>query len=202
MFSEQQLDIVQLCADRCMQKRSGPWAVALMVEEDHRELFGQQELNLVRFCAEECRRQSTRADAVAWMVNAYQYAATILRPHLLAGGKLEVEHILTLVAMIEPRVNGDGFRTSPVSFRYRTVVLNNQDTIPSQISSLLRVQDSVTPAQFYQEYEEIHPCSDGNGRAGSILFNLLGGTLDNPVVPPPFKKGRTSYESSFGPVEE
>jgi hypothetical protein len=125
---------------------------------------------------------------------------TVLRPILAQGGKLEGEHILTLVALIEPEVNRNGFRTTLVRFADGTV-LENQDVIPSQVASLLWVQDTVTPAQFYQEYEEIHPCDDGNGRAGAILYNLLGNTLDAPVVPPPFKRGRTSYESSFGVVE-
>jgi hypothetical protein len=162
-------------------------------------MFNEQQLAVVRFCAEECERQHTGPEAVAWMVNAYQYAASQLQQLRAQGGKLEGEHILTLVAMIEPEVNRNGFRTTSVRFADGTV-LDNQQVIPSQITSLLGVQDHATPAQFYQEYEEIHPCDDGNGRAGAILFNLLGGTLDNPVVPPHFKRGRTSYESSFGEV--
>jgi hypothetical protein len=163
-------------------------------------MFNKQQLAVVRFCAEECVRQHTGPEAVAWMVNAYQYAASTLQQLRAQGAQLEEEHILTLVTMIEPEVNCNGFRTTLVRFADGTV-LNNQETIPSQIFSLLRVQDHATPEQFYQEYEEIHPCDDGNGRAGAILFNLLRGTLDNPVVPPPFKKGRTSYESSFGEVQ-
>jgi hypothetical protein len=149
-------------------------------------MFNKQQLAVVRFCAEECVRQHTGPEAVAWMVNAYQYAASTLQQLRAQGAQLEEEHILTLVTMIEPEVNCNGFRTTLVRFADGTV---------------LRVQDHATPEQFYQEYEEIHPCDDGNGRAGAILFNLLRGTLDNPVVPPPFKKGRTSYESSFGEVQ-
>jgi hypothetical protein len=163
-------------------------------------MFTQQQLAVVRFCSEECVRQHTGPEAVAWMVNAYQYAASELQDLLAQGGKLEEEHILTLVTMIEPEVNRNGFRTCSVSFAGGTV-LDNQQTIPSQVRGLLRVQDTATPAEFYQEYEEIHPCADGNGRAGAILFNLLQGTLESPVVPPPFKRGRTTYESSFGAVE-
>jgi hypothetical protein len=120
-------------------------------------MFNKQQLAVVRFCAEECVRQHTGPEAVAWMVNAYQYAASTLQQLRAQGAQLEEEHILTLVTMIEPEVNCNGFRTTLVRFADGTV-LNNQETIPSQIFSLLRVQDHATPEQFYQEYEEIHPC--------------------------------------------
>jgi hypothetical protein len=168
-------------------------------------MFTPQQLAVVSFCADECVRQRTGPEAVAWMVNAYQYANSVLRPLLAQGGKLEEEHILTLAAMIEPEANRNGFRICDVRFKGETVlddvVLDNQQLIPNQINGLLRVQDTATPAEFYQEYEEIHPCKDGNGREGAILFNLLGGTLDNPVVPPHFHRGRANYRSSFGEVE-
>jgi len=134
------------------------------------------------------------------MVDGYQYAATIIQPILAQGGMIEVYHILDLVGLIEPDVNVNGFRVGPVSFADGTVLTNHR-LIADQVAALLRLQAHVTPAQFYQEYEEIHPCADGNGRAGAILFNLLGGTLDRPLVPPPFKRGRSHYESSFGEVE-
>jgi hypothetical protein len=167
-------------------------------------MFNETQLKVVAFCADECVRQKTGPEAVAWMVNAYQYAATTLHAIRQGGGQLEMEHILTLVTMIEPDVNRNGFRQTSVGFGigFIATVLDNQQTIPSQVKRLLGVQDTITPEEFYQEYEEIHPCADGNGRAGAILFNLLKGTLDNPEVPPPFNKVRMGYRSSFGEVEE
>jgi hypothetical protein len=164
-------------------------------------MFTQQQLAVVRFCAEECKRQKTGPRAVSWMVNAYHYAASVLRPILAAGGKLEMEHILTLAEMIEPADNRIGFRIVDVRFADGTV-LDNHHIIPDQVARLLSLQAHTTPGQFYQEFEEIHPFTDGNGREGAILFNLLGDTLDNPVVPPHFKRGHVTYESAFGKVED
>jgi fido (protein-threonine AMPylation protein) len=45
----------------------------------------------------------------------------------------------------------------------------------------------VSASEFYQEFETLHPFNDGNGRVGAILFNLLNGTLSDPIVPPPYK---------------
>ena len=163
-------------------------------------MFTEKQLAVVRFCAEECERQDSGPTSVSWMVNAYNYAAETLAPIVASGGLIELSHIVVLVTMIEPVVNARGFRITPVRFADGTVLTNHQQ-IPSQLESLLVVQHSATPAEFYQAYEGIHPCEDGNGRAGAILFNLLSGSLDNPSVPPPFQRGRPSYQSAFGEVE-
>lgn len=39
---------------------------------------------------------------------------------------------------------------------------------------------------FYFHYEDIHPFVDGNGRTGKILYNYLRGTLNDPQMPPNF----------------
>ncbi|MBS1991915.1 MAG: Fic family protein [Cyanobacteria bacterium SZAS LIN-3] len=163
-------------------------------------MFTDTQLAVVRFCAEECERQHSGPTSVSWMVNAYNYAATELAPLLAGGGKLELDHLRTLARLIEPVVNARGFRITPVRFGDGSV-LSNHHQIERQLEALLAVQDSVGPGAFYQEYEEIHPCADGNGREGAILFNLLGGTLDQPVVPPPFNRGGAPYQSAFGAVE-
>jgi len=163
-------------------------------------MFTEKQLAIVRFCAEECERQNSGPTSVSWMVNAYNYAAETLAALRAGGGKIDLSHVLVLVTMIEPEVNARGFRITPVRFSDGTVLTNHQQ-IPSQLEALLAVQDCATPAEFYQAYEEIHPCADGNGRAGAILFNLLADSLDNPSVPPPFQKGQARYQSAFGEVE-
>ena len=41
-------------------------------------------------------------------------------------------------------------------------------------------------AEWFRQFEEVHPFRDGNGRTGQVLYNLLCGTLDKPDFAPDF----------------
>lgn len=44
----------------------------------------------------------------------------------------------------------------------------------------------LTPGHYTREFLEIHPFADGNGRVGSLLWNWLRGTINDPEPMPYF----------------
>ena len=91
--------------------------------------------------------------------------------------------------MLEPEKNANGLRTTPVSFADMSQAIE-PSLVPQALQSLLWgwQTEYISAAEIYQEFEEIHPFNDGNGRLGSLLYNLKRGTLMTPVAPPEFKK--------------
>lgn len=135
-------------------------------------MFG---LNIVRFCARECELQMSGERSVAWMVQAWEYAQDN------CGVQPTVNDVLILGGLVEPFKNVAGFRT--VGVRVGWDVKGDWRDVPRQMVNLMEGQNSLTPNEFFKAYEEVHPFVDGNGRTGAILFNWLGGTLDNPEWP-------------------
>jgi Fic/DOC family len=82
-----------------------------------------------------------------------------------------------------------GFRKAPAVFADGNRAMNPQ-LICRNLEILLDAayKEWVTPEEFYQRFEEIHPFFDGNGRVGAIIYNWLKGSLADPVHPPAFKK--------------
>lgn len=131
----------------------------------------------IRFCAIECRLQQSGEVSVWWMANAWVHAQQIALP-------LSVDDVLVLGALVEPDKNADGFRQ--VGVRVGEDVKGDWRNVPRQMVNLVEASERLTAAEWFREYEEVHPFRDGNGRTGQILYNLLSGTLDAPEWAPDY----------------
>lgn len=151
-------------------------------------MFEAQQLKVIRFCAEECHVQQSGERSVYYMLNAWQYASTLILP----DNVVDAEFIYDIGALVEPTKNARrGWRRVPVRIQTAEGFLEashpDHPAAPNEIADrmarLLKFQKDLTPEEFYREYEIIHPFIDGNGRTGVILFNLLRGTLHAPEQP-------------------
>lgn len=138
----------------------------------------EEMLTIVRFCAVECEMQQSGEESVAWMVAGWRYAM------LNADRRPANDDVLRLGAMVEPRKNKDGFRQVPVRIGWD--VKGDWRLVPTQMQNLIEAMDTLSPAEWFYEYEDVHPFRDGNGRTGQILFNWLNGTLAEPTWAPNF----------------
>lgn len=132
--------------------------------------------DIVKFCSIECRLQNSGELSVGWMVDGFIYAEK------MKDFTPVVQDVLNLGQLVDPIENALGFRTCGIQIGYE-VKMDWQD-IPRQMNNLMDSIKEITPAEFFKEYEEIHPFGDGNGRTGVILYNWLNETLDVPVWAP------------------
>lgn len=134
---------------------------------------------LTAFAAEECRLQGTGPLEVSYFVQAYfvlnEASHRPLDPWL----------IRQLGATVEPDKNDPG------RFRQVPVFVGDHEgapwkEVPRLIEALCKQAEVLGPTEFFREFEIIHPFVDGNGRVGSLLFNLLNGSLapDRLEMPP------------------
>ncbi len=135
-------------------------------------------VDVLIWAANEVERQHDGPLDVPKMVDAYNYANRYI------DGDINLKQILFLGYLVDRDENAYGFRRHEVYVGGPWNLKLRWEQIPRQLPLLLEAQDSMTPTDWYKEFEEIHPFADGNGRVGSILWNYLNGSLDNPQYPP------------------
>lgn len=142
---------------------------------------------VIAYITEEVTRQGHDVtvldgiERVGWMLNAWAYA-------LRCTDKPQVNDAILLGQLIEPAKNQNGLRTGNVCVGPQRCP--EWQGIGRQLGLLFDARDTLTPIEFYKEFEQIHPFVDGNGRTGKVLLNLLNGTLLQPIFPPSDLFGR------------
>lgn len=85
------------------------------------------------------------------------------------------------------------YRTVAVTFRQVVSEPPSHTRVPYLVENLIwAINDTGIYARpgladmFTKEFLDIHPFTDGNGRVGSLLWNFLRGTLEDPETMPYF----------------
>ena len=140
-------------------------------------------LDVIEFCAQECAFQQSGELSVFHMCNAW----ADVHCHAKTGSAISLEDVIEWGRLVEPEKNRNGLRTTPIHFSDMSVALH-ADMVPSALTSLLWGWDSLSAEEIFQEFQEIHPFLDGNGRVGALLFNLKKEMLLTPQHSPMFQK--------------
>lgn len=154
----------------------------------------------IQWAAEECTRQRSGEMSVARLIEALAYARKVIAQRGLLLGD-----IAFLGWLVEPSKNHCPTGSSKGLWRRVKVTIGGVIPLPppegldrkmellyeawepggrGTVLGQPYLEQSLSADQWYKEFEEIHPFVDGNGRVGSILWNLHRGTLDKPEAPP------------------
>ena len=133
-------------------------------------------MNVLDYIAHETERQSGTPAEEAGMHRAYEYFVN-LQPFVLV-----IDDVLKAISMI----NGlTSYRHTPVVFRDGGPSADHE-TIPRLMNNLFVHGQDLSADEFTKEFLDIHPFTDGNGRVGSLIWNYLSGTIEDPEPMPYF----------------
>ena len=80
--------------------------------------------------------------------------------------------------------NGDlNYRKFPTVIFGGLTQNNSLETIERALLRLFESQNNISPLEFYNQFYSIYPFFEGNCRIGSLFYNLLNGTINNPIHP-------------------
>lgn len=144
-------------------------------------------MDWVKYVRESCEMQdATEPENYIGMAGAYWQCRYMMNTHVRLSWETCVLDVYRIVLGVSV-----GFRHQPATFvRGGMTRINNAEDIARQVIMLCEQAafNNFTPEEFYQYFEELHPCRDGNGRVGSLYFNLYNRTIFDPIHPPPFTK--------------